>query len=89
MQKFNGYEDIKINEGYEKIKLGGHICKILDAKVIEFTSPKDNKKYEQLSLKIDIAEPDEQAASILFLASDDASYMTGTIAATDGGWTAF
>lgn len=35
------------------------------------------------------AEPDEQAASILFLASDDASYMTGDIMATDGGWTAF
>lgn len=61
MQKFQGYDDIKINEGYEKIKVGGHICKILDAKVVEFTSPKDNKKYEQLSLKIDIAEPDEQA----------------------------
>ena len=32
---------------------------------------------------------EEQAASILFLASDDASHMTGSVVATDGGWTAF
>lgn len=31
----------------------------------------------------------EQAASILFLASDDASHMTGALLATDGGWTSF
>lgn len=31
----------------------------------------------------------EQAASILYLASDDASHITGTLFATDGGWTAF
>lgn len=31
----------------------------------------------------------EQAASILYLASDDASHITGALFATDGGWTAF
>lgn len=31
----------------------------------------------------------EQAASILYLASDDATHITGTLFATDGGWTAF
>ncbi|MEF9894282.1 MAG: SDR family oxidoreductase [Clostridia bacterium] len=35
------------------------------------------------------AEAFEQAASILFLASEDASHITGTLFATDGGWTAF
>ena len=35
------------------------------------------------------ALPEVQAASILFLASDDASHMTGAIVATDGGWTSF
>lgn len=35
------------------------------------------------------ASPEEQAASILFLASDDATHLTGTLLATDGGWTAF
>lgn len=31
----------------------------------------------------------EQAAIILFLASKEASYMTGAVVASDGGWTAF
>ena len=35
------------------------------------------------------ATAEEQAASILFLASDDASHMTGEVVATDGGWTSF
>lgn len=36
-----------------------------------------------------VSDASEQAASILFLASDDASYITGSILQTDGGWTAF
>lgn len=35
------------------------------------------------------ATAQEQAASILFLASDDSTHITGTLFATDGGWTAF
>jgi NAD(P)-dependent dehydrogenase (short-subunit alcohol dehydrogenase family) len=31
----------------------------------------------------------EQAAVILFVASRDASYMTGALVASDGGWTAY
>lgn len=34
------------------------------------------------------AEPEEVAACILFLASDDASNVNGTILASDGGWAA-
>lgn len=35
------------------------------------------------------ATAEEQAASILFLASDDSTHMTGAIMQTDGGWTSF
>ena len=45
------------------------------------------QKTESMLNRDALAE--EQAASILFLASDDASHMTGEIVATDGGWTSF
>ena len=35
-----------------------------------------------------IAEPEEIARATLFVASDDASYMTGAEVAVDGGWSA-
>ncbi len=36
-----------------------------------------------------IGQPGEVAAAIAFLASDDASYITGSELYVDGGWTAW
>ncbi|MFH0516167.1 SDR family NAD(P)-dependent oxidoreductase [Streptomyces sp. M41] len=35
-----------------------------------------------------LAQPEEVASAVLWLASDDASYITGQALAVDGGWTA-
>ena len=63
IQGFSDYETTETN-GFadkERLKLGGHICKVLEAKVEQITSKKDGKVYNQLSLKFDIEAPDEQA----------------------------
>ena len=36
-----------------------------------------------------LGEPDEIAAVAVFLASDDASSITGEIVTADGGWSAY
>lgn len=61
MRSFKGYEEVKVNNYGERLKLGGHICKILEAKIEQLESKKDGKKYEQLVIKFDIESPDEQA----------------------------
>ena len=61
MKAFDGYDEVKVNNFGERLKLGGHICKILEVKIEELTSKADGKKFEQLIIKFDIEAPDEQA----------------------------
>ena len=61
MKKFSDYDEVKVNNFGERLKLGGHICKVLEAKVEEVESKNDGKKYEILVITFDIVEPDEQA----------------------------
>lgn len=61
MKKFDGYEDVKVNNFPERLKLGGHICKILEASIETKTNQKDGKSFEMLVIKFDIEAPDEQA----------------------------
>lgn len=73
MKAFAGYDEVKVNNFPERLKLGGHICKVLEAKTEAFTSQKDGKTYEQLIIKFDIESPDEQAGFYANKFSEDAS----------------
>ena len=63
IQGFSDYETTETNSfgNKERLKLGGHVCKILETKIDQITSKKDGKVYNMLTLKIDIADPDEQS----------------------------
>ena len=63
IQGFSDYETTETNgfEQRERLKLGGHICKILETSIEQITSKKDGKVYNILKMKFDIEAPDEQA----------------------------
>jgi meso-butanediol dehydrogenase/(S,S)-butanediol dehydrogenase/diacetyl reductase len=53
-----------------------------------FADPAYAQRIRNLHAMARWGEPDEIAKAILFLASDDASFCTGSILMADGGWTA-
>jgi len=50
--------------------------------------PEKVKRYEEKTLLGRVGTAEEVANVVLFLASDEASYVTGVIMPVDGGWTA-
>ena len=61
MRKFDDYNEVKENNfDREKLKLGGHICKITKAYVQEYQAKETPQKFEILHIEFDIASPDEQ-----------------------------
>ncbi|MEW6457319.1 MAG: glucose 1-dehydrogenase [Acidobacteriota bacterium] len=62
---------------------------LLESIIQSSTNPEEERRniVEKTLLKR-LAKPQEIAAVIAFLASDDSSYMTGSIVTVDGGWAA-
>jgi NAD(P)-dependent dehydrogenase (short-subunit alcohol dehydrogenase family) len=52
------------------------------------TEPPENIKRAITAIPMGrMAEPEDIAPTILYLASDDASFVTGTVSVVDGGFT--
>jgi 2-keto-3-deoxy-L-fuconate dehydrogenase len=61
----------------------------VSARLREYPDPE--QAYREMSLSQAIGRmgrPDEIAAAALYLASDEAAFVTGTAFAIDGGWSA-
>jgi meso-butanediol dehydrogenase / (S,S)-butanediol dehydrogenase / diacetyl reductase len=61
---------------------------LLDS-ITNHPNPEERRAYLEGTIPLHrMADPMEQAKAVLFLASDDSSFMTGTSLIVDGGWTA-
>ena len=69
---------------FVKARMAEAVAKGIDPAKAQSMAGQKTKTIQQRE-----ATAEEQAASILFLVSDDATHMTGATVQTDGGWTSF
>ena len=82
-----GKHNIRVNTlcpGATETPMARHQRAILEAKGM----PTTDQLMDRISVLGRMAQPEEMAAMALFLASDDASFATGTDFVNDGGWMA-
>ncbi|MEG0133881.1 MAG: SDR family oxidoreductase [Clostridium sp.] len=73
---------------FVKAKMADAIAKGIDPSKAQSMAGQKTKSILKGASNVD-ATAEEQAASILFLVSDDSTHMTGATLQTDGGWTSF
>lgn len=73
---------------FVKAKMAEAVANGVDPSKAQSMAGQKNKSILKGATNLD-ATAEEQAASILFLVSDDSTHMTGATLQTDGGWTSF
>ncbi|WP_028303034.1 SDR family NAD(P)-dependent oxidoreductase [Oceanospirillum maris] len=81
--KENGRNTIRINAVCPGPTLGG-----MNSKERLEANPESTKRKMQITALKRFADPQEIASTILFLLSEDSSYMTGSVLPVDGGFSA-
>jgi len=68
---------------------GPALTPLLESIIRHFSNPEvERRRIAETAPLRRIGRPEEIASVITFLASDEASYMSGSIVTVDGGWTA-
>lgn len=84
-------KSMAIDFGKQNIRVNAISPGIIDSGRPDITRYKENPAYvkwwRDMTVLDRLGQPDEVAAAALFLASDEASYITGQNLAVDGGWT--
>lgn len=81
-------QTLGIDYAKEGIRVNAVCPGYIDTPLIATASPKHKQSLINLHPMGRLGRPEEVAKAVLFLASDDASFVTGTTLLVDGGYTA-
>jgi NAD(P)-dependent dehydrogenase (short-subunit alcohol dehydrogenase family) len=84
----NMTRNVAVTYAKERVRANVILPGLIDTDMVRVQKPEMNAATLALTPMGRIGRPDEIAAGVLFLASDESSFITGAVLAIDGGFTA-
>jgi NAD(P)-dependent dehydrogenase (short-subunit alcohol dehydrogenase family) len=84
----NMTRNVAVTYAKERVRANVILPGLIDTDMVRVQDPEMNAATLALTPMGRIGLPEEIAAGVLFLASDEASFVTGAVLAIDGGFTA-